>query len=60
MARSENASTLLDAARLLRARINADRDRIETSRRLPADLTQELASGGFFGFNCRRRMAGST
>lgn len=39
---------LLDAARALLPRILAERDRIETGRRLPEDLTRELARRGFF------------
>ena len=41
-------NTLLEVARTLRPRILAERDHIEASRRLPADLTQELARAGFF------------
>jgi alkylation response protein AidB-like acyl-CoA dehydrogenase len=39
---------LLDAARALRSRILAERERVETGRRLPEDLTRELARQGFF------------
>src|SRR5262245_65708856 len=39
---------LLEVAHTLRPRIVADRDRIEEARRLPEDLTQELARAGFF------------
>src|SRR5437899_6205970 len=39
---------LLEVARTLRPRILAERDHIEASRRLPADLAQELARAGFF------------
>lgn len=48
MAESDHASPLLETARTLRSRIQADRDRIEEGRRLPKDLTQELAREGFF------------
>ncbi|MBV8776773.1 MAG: acyl-CoA dehydrogenase family protein [Alphaproteobacteria bacterium] len=48
MARSEYGSAPLDAARALRPRILADRERIEAARRIPQDLAQELAAGGFF------------
>jgi indole-3-acetate monooxygenase len=39
---------LLEVARSLRARILAERDRIEASRRLPDDIARELAHAGFF------------
>jgi len=39
---------LLQAARALRPRLVAERERIEAGRRLPEDLTRELASQGFF------------
>jgi len=39
---------LLDAARALRPRILAERERIEAGRRLPEELTHELARQGFF------------
>src|ERR1700691_1550957 len=39
---------LLAAARELRPRILTERDRIESSRRLPENLTRELARAGFF------------
>jgi alkylation response protein AidB-like acyl-CoA dehydrogenase len=48
MANVENGVTLLEVARSLRPRILAERDRIETARRLPEAFTRELASGGFF------------
>ena len=43
-----SAAALLEVARSLRPRILAERDRIETARRLPEDFTRELASAGFF------------
>ena len=43
-----NGAALLEVARSLRPRILAERDRIETGRRLPEDLTRELARAGFF------------
>jgi indole-3-acetate monooxygenase len=39
---------LLDVARSLRPRVLAERDLIEAARRLPEDLTRELAAAGFF------------
>jgi alkylation response protein AidB-like acyl-CoA dehydrogenase len=39
---------LLEAARTLRPRILAERDRIEAARRLPEDLARDLARRGFF------------
>jgi alkylation response protein AidB-like acyl-CoA dehydrogenase len=39
---------LLDTARALRPRILAERERIEAGRRLPEELTRELARQGFF------------
>ena len=48
MAQAENGAALLEVARSLRSRILAERDRIETARRLPEDLTRELARAGFF------------
>jgi indole-3-acetate monooxygenase len=48
MAQVENGAALLEVARSLRPRILAERDRIETARRLPEDFTRELASAGFF------------
>jgi alkylation response protein AidB-like acyl-CoA dehydrogenase len=41
-------NALLQAARAMRPRILADRERIEAGRRLPQDLTQVLARQGFF------------
>jgi len=41
-------TSLLEVARTLRPRILAERDRIEASRRLPEDVTRELACAGFF------------
>jgi alkylation response protein AidB-like acyl-CoA dehydrogenase len=48
MAQAENGAALLEVARSLRSRILAERDRIEAARRLPEDLTRELARAGFF------------
>ena len=48
MVTSEAATQLLEAAQALRPRIVAARDRIEAGRRLPADLTTDLARAGFF------------
>ena len=41
-------STLLQFARALRPHIIAERDRIETARRIPEDIAQDLAGAGFF------------
>src|SRR5262252_7558017 len=48
MADAGNGSALLEIARSFRPRILAERDRIETARRLPDDLARELARAGFF------------
>src|SRR6188474_2278294 len=48
MASGEAVTTLLDAARALRPRILASRERIEAGRRLPEDLTRDMARAGFF------------
>ena len=48
MADTGNGTALLEVARSSRPRILAERDRIETARRLPEDLTRELARAGFF------------
>jgi alkylation response protein AidB-like acyl-CoA dehydrogenase len=45
---SAEATTLLDLARELRPRILAQREQIEAGRRLPEELTRELARAGFF------------
>jgi alkylation response protein AidB-like acyl-CoA dehydrogenase len=39
---------ILEAARAFRPRILAERERIEAGRRLPEELTRELARAGFF------------
>ena len=41
-------NALLAVARAFRPRILAQRDHIEAARRLPEDLTRELAHAGFF------------
>jgi indole-3-acetate monooxygenase len=48
MVNSGERTKLMEAARALRPRILAERERIEAARRLPEDLTQELARVGFF------------
>jgi len=48
MAATETGGALLEVARSFRPRILADRDRIESSRRLPEDVARELACAGFF------------
>lgn len=48
MVHSAEATKLMEAAKALRPRILADRQRIEAGRRLPEDLTRELARAGFF------------
>jgi alkylation response protein AidB-like acyl-CoA dehydrogenase len=48
MVNSGEPTKLMEAARALRPRILAERERIEAARRLPEDLTQELAREGFF------------
>jgi alkylation response protein AidB-like acyl-CoA dehydrogenase len=48
MANDEVASPLLEVACAFRPRILAEREHIEAGRRLPVDLTRELAGAGFF------------
>jgi indole-3-acetate monooxygenase len=48
MASGHDATKLLESAKAFRPRILAERDRIESDRRLPDDLARELASAGFF------------
>jgi indole-3-acetate monooxygenase len=48
MASGEAVTTLLDAARAFRPRILASRESIEVGRRLPEDLTRDMARAGFF------------
>jgi len=48
MANDGAASNLIEVARTFRPRILAEREHIEAGRRLPVDLTQELAGAGFF------------
>ena len=48
MVTSGDTKTLVEAAKALRPRILAERDRIEAARRLPDDLVHELARAGFF------------
>jgi alkylation response protein AidB-like acyl-CoA dehydrogenase len=48
MINGAEATTLSETAKAFRTRILAERDRIETDRRLPEHLTRELARAGFF------------
>jgi len=50
MTTTESAPALLGAARALRPRLLASRDRVEAERRIPSDLAAELAVEGFFRF----------
>jgi alkylation response protein AidB-like acyl-CoA dehydrogenase len=52
-------AALLEVARAFRPRIIAERDRIETARRLPQDLTRDLARAGFSASSCPKPMAAS-
>src|SRR4030095_3936746 len=47
MVNSGEGTKLLEAAKAFRARILANRERIEEERRLPNDLARELAHAGF-------------
>jgi indole-3-acetate monooxygenase len=48
MACSNASSELLEVARAFRPRLIAERDRIETGRRIPDEIAQDLARAGFF------------
>src|SRR5499425_3310619 len=48
MANGHGATKLLEAAKAFRPRILAERDRIESDRRLPDNLAREMAHAGFF------------
>src|SRR6266702_328082 len=48
MADANSGMALLDVARAFGPRILAQRDQIEAARRLPPDITRELARAGFF------------
>src|SRR5258708_18524038 len=48
MPEGETGAALLETARSFRPRILAERDRIEAARRLPEEITHELARAGFF------------
>jgi hypothetical protein len=58
MPETRTGAALLKVARSFRPRIFAERDRIESSRRLPEDLARELAHAGFFRIFLPRLMAG--
>lgn len=45
---TRNGAALLEVAREFRPRILAERDDIETSRRLPEHVSRDLARAGFF------------
>src|SRR5512139_1958509 len=45
---ANGGASLLEAARAFRPRILAERERIEADRRLPEELTRDLAREGFF------------
>jgi len=48
MAHGDDATKVLETAKAFRPRILAERDRIESDRRLPDELARELAKAGFF------------
>jgi alkylation response protein AidB-like acyl-CoA dehydrogenase len=48
MPETETAAGLLATARSFRPRIIAERERIESSRRVPEDIARDLAHAGFF------------
>ena len=48
MAQGDDATKVLETAKAFRPRILAERDRIESDRRLPDELARELAKAGFF------------
>src|SRR5713226_2491292 len=48
MSDTASGTPTIEAARVFRARILAQRELIEASRRLPEDLARELARAGFF------------
>src|SRR5262245_11840317 len=48
MASGRAAGRILEAARGFRPRILAEREHIEADRRLPEELTRDLARAGFF------------
>jgi alkylation response protein AidB-like acyl-CoA dehydrogenase len=48
MLKTNSAAAVLEAARSFRPRILANRERIESSRRIPEDLARDLAHSGFF------------
>jgi hypothetical protein len=60
MGNMASGADLLSVAQGLRARIISQRDVIEASRRLPEELTRELARAGFFRIFFLQPTAGST
>jgi hypothetical protein len=60
MHETATGAALLAAARDFRPRVIAQRDTIETSRRLPEDLACERARGGFFRIFLPAAYGGST
>src|SRR5262252_4750880 len=48
MANGDDATKVLETAKAFRRRILAERDRIESERRLPDNLVRALARAGFF------------
>ena len=58
MISAQSATSVLDAARALRPRLLAERDRVEVNRRLPVDLAEDLAEAGLFRLSLSKAYGG--